>query len=228
VFNDFLASTLMQQRSLLASVSVASALALGGCATSWTVDSQVRSFSALPAAVPAGATYRFERLPSQQARPDAQADLEAMAAPALAAAGLRRDDAAPRYSVQVGAQVRLELSPWADPWFASPGPGWGWGVGYGRGWHGSLWYGGGFGPAFLPPADTWYDREVSVVLRDLPGNQVVYETHARHHGPYGDSRAVLPAMFRAALQGFPRPPEGERRVDVQVGGQDRPAAPPPR
>ncbi|MFT4267698.1 MAG: hypothetical protein QM586_10860, partial [Xenophilus sp.] len=88
MFNDFLASPLMQQRSLLASVSVASALALGGCATSWTVDSQVRSFSALPASVPAGATYRFERLPSQQADPEAQARLEALAEPALAAAGL--------------------------------------------------------------------------------------------------------------------------------------------
>ena len=41
---------------------------LSGCATHWVVDSDVRSFSNLPAAdVAAGATYRFERLPSQQA-----------------------------------------------------------------------------------------------------------------------------------------------------------------
>ncbi|MFT4268380.1 MAG: hypothetical protein QM586_14365, partial [Xenophilus sp.] len=136
--------------------------------------------------------------------PEAQARLEALAEPALAAAGLRRDDAAPRYSVQVDAQTRTELSPWADPWYRGPGP-----------YHGG--YGGWPWPRFLPPADTWYDREVSVVLRELPGSRVVYETRARHEGPYADTGAVLPAMFSAALQGFPRPPQGERRVDVRVG-----------
>jgi len=209
-------------RSAPAPLLLAATLALGGCATSWTVDSQVHSFSTLPATVPADATYRFERLPSQQARPEAQAELEAMAEPALASAGLRRDDAAPRYSVQVGARVDTELSPWADPWY--------WGPGYYRyrPWHGPGWYGGPFGPAWLPPADTWFDREVSVVLRALPGNDVVYETRARHEGPYGDSRAVLPAMFRAALQGFPHPPQGQRRVDVEIGGKKAPPPPAPR
>jgi hypothetical protein len=28
---------------------------------------------------------------------------------------------------------------------------------------------------------------------------------------------VLPAMFDAAMQGFPTPPAGPRRVDIQVG-----------
>ena len=33
---------------------------------------------------------------------------------------------------------------------------------------------------------------------------------------YTASGAVLPVMFQAALQGFPNPPAGERRVDIEI------------
>ncbi len=91
------------------------AATLSGCATSWVVDSDVKSFSSLPT-MPSGATYRFERLPSQQADAARQESLEAMAAAALEKVGLRRDDARPTYSAQIGARVTAGLSPWADPW----------------------------------------------------------------------------------------------------------------
>lgn len=190
---------------------------LTGCATRWVVDSDVRSFSSI-GTVPAGATYRFERLPSQQASEAQQQQLEAMAGPALERVGLRRDDANPRYTAQIGARVTAELSPWADPWYYNGawGPGyrhrpWGYGP-YGRGWYGGGWY----GPVFPPPANPWYAREVSIVLRELPSHRVVYETRARNDGPYTASGAVLPVMFQAALQGFPNPPAGERRVDIEI------------
>jgi hypothetical protein len=195
---------------------------LSGCATRWVVDSDVRSFSQLPAAaVTAGAAYRFERLPSQTEGAAARgADaLEAMAAPALERAGLKRDDADARYSVQVGARVTPTFSAWADPWFY---PGWGpgprYGLGYGRGgWYGAGWYGPGwYGPGFPPSSTPWYQREVSVVMRELPSNQVVYETRARNDSPYSTDSAVLPVMFQAALQGFPAPPAGERRVNIEI------------
>ncbi|HWT20483.1 MAG TPA: hypothetical protein VN280_16330, partial [Variovorax sp.] len=60
---------------------------LSGCATSWVVDSDVKSFSSM-GTVPSGATYRFERLPSQQADPARQESLEAMAAAAFEKVGL--------------------------------------------------------------------------------------------------------------------------------------------
>lgn len=200
---------------LAAMAAVAAGLA--GCATSYVVDNNVQSYAKAP--IPPGATYRFERLPSQQANDAAQTDLESLAEPSLAAAGLRRDDANARYAVQVSARSQLELSPWADPWFDGPGwgPGWGprWGVGLGYGRPG--WYGGGWwGPGALPPNQTWYGREVSIVMRSLPDRQVVYETHARNNGPYPDTRRILPVMFHAALQGFPNPPQAVRRVDVTV------------
>ena len=202
-------------RQLFAMLALATSLA--GCATRWVVDSDVRSFSSM-GTVPPGATYRFERLPSQQAEEAQQQALEAMAVAALEQVGLRRDDANPRYSAQIGARVTEELSPWADPWYWH-GP-WGPGYrpwGYGPGWHGRGWYGGGwYGPVFPPPANPWYAREVSIVLRELPSNRVVYETHARNDGPYTSSAKVLPVMFQAALQGFPNPPAGERRVDIEI------------
>ena len=188
---------------------------LSGCATSWVVDSDVKSFSSL-GTVPPGATYRFDRLPSQQADAAQQELLEAMAAAALEKVGLRRDDANPQYSAQIGARVTIGLSPWADPWlFDGPWGATGYGYhGYARRWYGGGWYGG---PGFIPPAaNPWYEREVSIVLREVGSNRVVYETRARNDGPYGASAAILPVMFDAALQGFPNPPQGVRRVDIPL------------
>jgi len=199
------------------------AVLLSGCATSWTVENQVTSFSRPPGAT-TPATYRFDRLPSQQAQEGPQLELEAMAAIAMSKVGLRRDDVAPRYAAQINARVSVQISPWADPW----GPGWwgpGWGGYYGRPWpyygypragfgYGYGWGGGWYGGAGA--ASPWYTREVSVVLRELPGNQVVYETRAVSDGPYADSGPVLAAMFQAAMQGYPRPLDGVRRVDVTI------------
>jgi len=192
-------------------VVAAAASMLAGCANTYLLDNQVQSFSQLPA-LPAQPTYRFERSLSQQQDP-AQPALEALADPSLYRAGLRRDDSAPRFSVQVSARTEQVLSPYADPYWGPWGFG-GWGVGFG-GRHGAIGFGGPF-----PRADSyWFRREVSVVLRELPANRVVYETHAVNDGPVLDNRVVLPAMFDAAMSGFPNPPPGPRRVDIQLGGK---------
>ena len=69
------------------------ALALTGCASVRLVDSDVQSFSQL-SALPAPATYRFERLPSQQAQSGQQDTIEAQAAQALAKVGMRLEPSA--------------------------------------------------------------------------------------------------------------------------------------
>ena len=187
-----------------------SAWLLSGCATSYLLDNQVQSFSGLPA-LPANPTFRFERLPSQQAQPE-QNQLEALADPALFKAGLRRDDAAPRYSVLVSARVQRVLSPWADPW----GGGWGGGFGfYGAG------IGFGYGAPFPRMEQPWYQREVAVIVREVGSSRVVFESRAANDGPWWDSSSVLPAMFEAALQGFPNAPIGPRRVDIQIGATQK-------
>ena len=184
-------------------------LVLAGCASTYKLDNQVQSFSHLPA-MPAQPSYRFERSLSQQADPAQQA-LEALADPALHRAGLRRDDSAPRYSVQVAARTERSVSPYADPW----GP-WGWGGGWGVGL-GGRHFGLGIGGPWPRGDSYWFHREVTVIVRELAGNRVVYETRAVNDGPWLDNNAVLPAMFDAAMQGFPNPPPGPRRVDIQVG-----------
>lgn len=178
---------------------------LGACASTYTLDNTVQSFSQITA-LPAPATYRFERLPSQQ--DPAHARLESMADAALNAAGLKRDDANPRYSVQIGARTAETVSPWADPWDR-----FGWGFGGGWGWR--RHWGGGFGMHYESP---WYHREVNVVVREVATNKVVYESRAISDGPFFDPGKVFPAMFQAAMQGFPNPPQGPRVVNIQIAG----------
>lgn len=188
------------------------ALALTGCASVRLVDSDVQSFSQLRA-LPAPPTYRFERLPSQQAQSGQQDTIEAQAAQALAKVGMRLDNSEQAvYRVQAHARIDREMQPdWYDPWW---GGGWGpgWGAGFG-GWGGGGFY-GGLAMRFPPP--TLYRREVGLVMREAASAAVVYETHAVHEGIWTDNPAVFGAMFDAALTGFPTPPTGQRRVNVEI------------
>jgi hypothetical protein len=180
---------------------------LSACAGGYLLDNDVTAFSHL-SALPAQPTYRFDRLPSQQ-MPE-QARLEALADPALHAAGLRRDDAAPRYTVQVDGKIRRILSPWSD---RKRGGGWGpmrIGVGFNLG----VGFSGGDGGWDDPD---WYRREASVIVRELPSNRVVFESSAVNEGPWVEDQKIFAAMFQAAMQGFPAPPPGPRRVDIPVG-----------
>ncbi|RYF43938.1 MAG: hypothetical protein EOO25_01525 [Comamonadaceae bacterium] len=63
----------------------------------------------------------------------------------------------------------------------------------------------------------WFQREVAVIVRELAGGKVVFESRAASDGPWLDNPTVLAAMFDAALQGFPTVPTGVRRVNIQVG-----------
>ncbi len=224
---------------ILSWFAVGAVVALSGCATTWRVDSDVQSFSSLPATAttpatataPSPATFRFDRLPLQQATPAqqaAQAQLEAMALPALTQVGMVLDDANARYNVQVSAQLQQLPQIWPDGW-DGPRPGWWWprtSIYYGRVVGGGAWwpyYGGGFGhPGFYGYGmypwwdERSYQREVSVVMRDAATGQVVYETRAANLGRWPVDRDVLPLMFSAALSGFPQPPTGLRRVNVSV------------
>ena len=201
-------------KGVLRSIAFAglTALLLAGCANTYRLDNTVQSFSGLPA-LPPSPTYRFERLPSQLAQPGHE-QLEALADPALYKAGLRRDDASPLYSVQLSARITRVLSPWADPWMDP----W-WGPGWRHGW-GPYW-----GAPYARPEPPWYVREVGVIVREVASNKVVYETRAHNDGPWLDHSTALAAMFDAALQGFPNPPPGPRRVDILVGGSQVAAAP---
>lgn len=205
---------------------LAGALLLGGCAGAIRLENDVRSYadwSAGPtgeAARPApGDRYRFERRPSQLQAPAAQQEaLEAIARDALARVGLRAAPeplpvgaALPRWTVELGARsVRLPYAPWDEP----ARPSFGVSVGIGHVFpHGSV----GFGMPLFPHLTTpYYQREVSLVLRDARSARVVYETQASHDGPWADNPTLWAALLDAALQGFPQAPAGPRRVVIEV------------
>ena len=180
---------------------------LAGCSAVRLVDNDVQSLARW-SPEPPGSTYRFERLPSQQGllqargEPD-QDQLEAMAQAVLARRGLVHHPDAPVLTVQLSTTTVVQ-----------PGySGWPPIVSVGAGTAGSH-----FGVAFPmmryePPL---YIREVQFLIRDSRSHAVVYETRARHSGISSDAQAVLPAMMEAALSSFPNPPQGQRRVNVEI------------
>jgi hypothetical protein len=199
---------------------------LTGCASVRLIDNDVTAFSKLTA-ISAGATYRFERLPSQQTDAQRQDKLEAIAQASLDKVGLQRVGDAPgspaaRYSVQMGiVMLNNTHAYWDDAGLSLTGY-----VSVGTGgpyfygspyWHGRRhgYVHGYFGPyLYLPSLRFVY--EVSLLMREAANSQVVFETRAKHEGPWADSMAILPAMFDAALQDFPKPPAGPRRVNVEI------------
>jgi hypothetical protein len=196
-------------KTSLVSIIVAAA-ALGGCASLNTIDNDVLSYSQWPADRQPG-TYVYERLPSQQANADRQAQLEAAARPALSGAGFKEVGSAADadVTIQLGARLtRYERSLWYDPFWSYP-YGWGWGYGYGYryGWR---WGGGMY---YAPP---YYEREVAVLIRDRKTGAPLYETRASSEGGYSMNDALLAAMFEAALKDFPQPALNPRRVSIQL------------
>lgn len=208
----------------LALVLLASVLV--GCASGpRVVVSDVRTVAAqAPGAdVLVGAHYRFEPATPMVGQPQPER-VQALAEAALTRVGLVRDEARPRLAVQATATVQAY---WVDEW----GPYGGWSnprlaLGLGYGWRGGA-LGLGFGAPMWNPSVPMYVSEAHVLMRDLQTGQIVYDSRARHDGPWHNTDAVLAALFVAALEGYPNPPAGPRRVDVPVSPPQAEAAPAP-
>jgi hypothetical protein len=193
---------------LIASVGL---LNLSACSSVRLIDSQVSTFSSTPA-WPPDARYRFERLPSQQAQPERQAQLEAMAETALRKVGAVSDKhmkmiRTPQnfYIVQLTVRSQ-EVAPASGFGFSLLEPDY---VVAGNGHIIPLYH-----RAHI--SSPLYQREVSIVLRQMGTNAVVFESKAVNENPWPDTDAILPALLDAALQGFPNPPSGVRRVAVEI------------
>lgn len=205
---------------------LAGTLLLGGCTGVIRLENDVRSYADWTASTSgvisrpaAGDFYRIERRPSQIQAPSAQQDaIESIARDALERVGLRAAPEPlpaglplPRWSIELGARsTRLPYAPWDEPGRSA----FGMSLGIGHvSHHGSI----GMGmPLFPAPAVPYYQREVSIVLREANSARVVYETSAAHDGPWADSPTLWAALFDAALQGFPQPPTGPRRIVTEV------------
>jgi hypothetical protein len=165
--------------------------------------------------------YRFERLPSQAAENAArrQTDLEAIARTALAKRGWTAAEpgVSARWSVQVNAgTLKLPRAPWEEPW-----DGFGYGGFGGFGFPGRDYVVTGSGqviwaPVFMRMDLPYYQRKVSLLVRNAGNGQVVYETHAAHDGRWNSSPELWGAMLDAALLDFPTPPAGVRQVNIDL------------
>lgn len=185
-----------------------SMVVLSGCASMNSVTSDVTSYSQWsPERKPS--SFTFERLPSQQAQPEQQDRLEQAARRPLEDAGFTEatDSSAAAYSVQLASRLNMYdryagYPPYYDRY------------GFYGGYGGRLWGPGvGLGMRFDTP---WYEREVSVLIRDHKTGQSVYETRARNDGTSSGSPEVLQAMFAAALKDFPQPAVNPRRITVET------------
>lgn len=210
-----------QRSARLVVSSLAMAALLAGCSGPRLVDSDVTAFSTWPAQPPGpGTPYRFERLPSQPPGPQQEA-AEAIARTALAKVGLDLNPAAARYSVQTVINTQIvDRGPYDGGGAFGGGFGGGFG-GFGFGGPG-VFLGGGSGGASvglsfpIGLSQPYYKRDLTIQMRDLRSNQVVFESRALLDGMWSDTLGVLPAMLDAALRGFPQPPAGTRRVNVEL------------
>lgn len=180
---------------------------LTGCAGLDTVRSDIATYGEWPAGRAPG-SYAFDRLPSQQAEPEATERLEAAARPALAQAGFRAAGAGEAADVLV--QVAASSTPadyaiWADPFW--------WHGGFGIGhhpWSRPMWWGD------LRFERGRFDRTVAVLLRDRASGEPLYEARASNEGSSIASDRLNAALFRAALFDFPRSGPNPRSVTVSL------------
>lgn len=194
-------------RAQAATLSIAF-LFLSGCSGMRIVDTDVTAFSAWTAAPPApGTRYKFERLPSQTMATQ-QDQIEAVATTSLSKVGMALSPDGALYSVQILLSTEV-----VQPY---PSPGFGGFSGFG-GFGGGGRFGSSIGLSFpLGSGAPYYKRSLTVLMRDLSTQKVVFETRALHDGVWGDGFAVLPAMLDSALLGFPQPPAGTRRINVEI------------
>lgn len=206
-------------RRLGAVVLLGATVVLGGCASVMLVDNEVQShprWSERGNGIPqAPQVFRFERTPSQEGgRAGASQDmLERLTTQSLARAGWTPAAGNVRapWAVEVSAiVVQLPRAPWESPYdsFHGPfGPRWVHPYGPGYGFH---------GPVFPRLETPYYQRRVTVLVRNAANGQVVFESSAAHDGRWNGTESLWQAMLDAALQGFPSAPEGRRRVDIEV------------
>lgn len=187
---------------LCSALGAFSLLVLGGCATTRIIDSEVRSFAGVtPPAQPA--SYRFERLPSQDLQSYAQERLETIAQPLLESVGLRKEVTEPKYALVMKASVEAIENPT-----------------YSRSWKRQQWLDrDGFMrlPSMgLMLEPSWQRYSVSLVLRDIASSQTVFESSAQHMGPWSDTQQLLPAVIRAALSDYPNAQPQPHSVFIEV------------
>ncbi len=210
---------------LRASVVVAAALAMTGCATGpRLVSTQVTTFNQW-SALPAEKTFAFARTLEYQdslemkSYEDIVRDELAIQGFRLAADPARAELLVTLRPSLVTTQLRVR-----DPWYGGDPF---WRGGFYGGWYGRR---GGYGGWYDPFWNDWYSSytvdvyrrrlEVDIDARAVAGKRY-YEGRVESTGETGSLPAVMPYLIRALFSDFPGNNGQTKRVDVPV--EPRPA-----
>jgi hypothetical protein len=194
-------------RPCLTGAGLLLAVVLAGCAGPRTADIDVTAFSRWPTVAPANSnTYRFDRLPSQVADPQRD-QLEAAASVALARKGLQLSPTLAAYAVQLNFSSQL-IAPAAGFGYGGPS------VGIAAGSGGFSGAGVGFSFPIGGSASSETRTELTILVRSLQTNVVVYETRA--YSQAAPNSALRAAMVESALRDFPLSTAGTLRTSVTL------------
>lgn len=186
------------RHTLLTALLLAATIALGGCATSRMIDSDVHSFSGQPPAR-TGASFAIEHLPSQQGQSDVQSTIDAQLTQALENVGLHAGNN-PDYL----AQIQVDVSTIRNPYWRPP-----------RRSKRVLADGTVIFEPVMEIEIPWYRHQVQVLLRDTHSNTLAYQAQADFDGPWRDTLNLLPAMLQAALRDYPNALQGKVVVELK-------------
>jgi uncharacterized protein YceK len=189
-------------RSLFVALTAASALLLGGCAT--TLRSDVTSFQNWPANS-AGATYSFKRA-GNQAESLEHKSYEDLARAELAKIKLTEAPAGTKarfeVSLDYGLQSRVERTReavWDDRTYWRPSyfhPQWGWRPGF--------WARDPFGPSLVGYRTVSRQVNTRHLRVDISeGSTKVFEASASSSGSQSSLPVVMPYLLRSVFEGFP-------------------------
>jgi|YelNatPaOPRAMG01_1025707.scaffolds.fasta_scaffold21247_4 hypothetical protein len=184
----------------------AAALLLAGCASLTGLRTTVLTPHPAPQAL-VGAKVQVQAAPSNAASADAYT-LQTAVVDAMAQAGMvpLLGQPAP-YTARYDYKVRLDLeatygpSVWPPPVLLPngavyfPGGYWSWGGG---------WFG------WMPPPN-YYERSLTLEIRDTATGALVWQSHARTGGYQRDLASVAVPLAQAALRGFPAA-SGEHKI----------------
>jgi hypothetical protein len=185
------------------------ALLLGGCASFGALRTTVVTPNPAPQAL-VGAKVQVQASANNEASADAY-EFQSAVVDAMAQAGMvpLLNQPAP-YTARYDYRIRLDLaatygpSVWPAPMLLANG-----GVYFPGGFGGYGGYGGGwFG--WMPPPN-WYERSLTLDIRDTATGALVWSSHADIGGYERGLAAVAMPLAKAALHGFPKA-SGEQKL----------------
>jgi len=201
-------------KSYAMAATAALMLLLGGCAS--TIRSDVTTFHQWPA-VMQDKTYVFEAPPAEDDTLEFRS-YQNLVRGELARLGFQDAGAAATPNLKVAMRfgttavpVRV-IAPVYSPFFSSPRHGF---MGPYRGWYrpyrDPFWY----MPEYQVTVEQAYQRELQVAIKSAADGKRLFDVTVHNLSDEVSTPAIMPALVRAAFEGFPGPSGVARRIELK-------------